>query len=72
MSKVRVKQRTIIRDLIKYFDGLQHTNDIESPSHSNLIEEECRLMQDNYSLDDVQTKELNASLWNILNVIRKI
>lgn len=70
--KPSTKQRTLIRDFIKYFDGLQYTNDIDSPSHNNLVSEECRLMQDNYSLNDIQTKKLNESLWNILNIIRKI
>ena len=66
------KQKTLIKDLIKYFDGLQYTNDLSSPSHSHLIEEECRIMQDNYSLTDEQSDTINDSLYLILNVIRKI
>ena len=33
------KQKTLIRDFIKYFDGLQYTNDVNSPSHNTLIED---------------------------------
>lgn len=66
------KQKTLIRDFIKYFDGLQYTNDLNSPSHNTLIEDYCDKLQEDYSLIDVQTKELEDSLLTILNVIRKI
>lgn len=66
------KQKTFIRDLIKYFDSLQYTNDISSPSLSHTLSEDCDRWQSDYSLTDIQTKELEDSLWNILNVIRKI
>ena len=72
MSKPTTKQKVMIKDFIKYFDGLQYTNDINSPSHSYLINEECRKFQKDYTLTDIQAKELSDSLWNILKVIRKI
>lgn len=62
------KQKQLIRQIASEISGWESTNDIDSPSHWNLIEEFCE------SLELTEKKELalNQSLDEIMSLIKSV
>ena len=71
--KANEKQKLLIDNIVSLTNYWKDTNDISSPSHTTLIEEECNASADdlNIDYDDERILKLNDALLDLLNVIRK-
>jgi len=61
------QQKDLITKISKEIAGWANTNDIDSPSHWNLIEEFCESLD----LPERKEMELNESLDNIMTIIKR-
>lgn len=71
--KANEKQKLLIDNIVSLTSYWKDTNDISSPSHATLIEEECNSCADELNLDydDERILKLNNALLDLLNAIRK-
>ena len=61
------KQKELISKISKEISGWANTNDIDSSSHWNLIEEFCESLE----LSVLHTAELNDCLSDIMTIIKQ-
>jgi hypothetical protein len=71
MSKPTINQQKLLSEIGKYITWIGETNDIDSPSHNNLIDEFIRHDLFNYGLEHGEEIILDTSIRNILTIVRR-
>lgn len=66
--KPNQKQKDLISKISNEISGWSNTNDIDSPSHWNLIEEFCESLE----LPEKKELALNQSLDEVLSIIKGV
>ena len=71
--KANETQKKVIDGITSLMGYWKSTNDITSPSHMTLIEEECNLLADELDIeyDDERLTEIEGKLADIWSIIKK-